>query len=213
MHHEVERFKKRTIWFHWIHTVAFVVLLITGIFLFVPGWGIVAQDSITRVIHRISAAIFVIGPVIYFFTNPKMSLHFIKETLSWGADDIGWLKAAPIYYFGGPEDSMPPQGHVNTGQKLLQIIVIVTFAMFLVTGIIMWFAKGSVSPGLFNWCVFIHDIAFIAAGLMLLVHIYLGIVHPRMSESMRSMWTGKVSSGYAKSHYGKWYAEVTKGKK
>ncbi len=41
----VERFKKRTVWFHWVHTLAFVVLLVTGMFLFFPGLGIVAQDT------------------------------------------------------------------------------------------------------------------------------------------------------------------------
>jgi len=213
MHHEVERFKKRTIWFHWIHTVAFVVLLITGIFLFVPGWGIVAQDSYTRVIHRIAAVIFVVGPILYFPFNIKGSLEFIKETLTWGKDDIGWLKAAPIYYFGGSEEGMPPQGHVNTGQKMWQEVVLGTGILFLITGCIMWFFKGIVAPGVFQWCVFVHDLAFIAAGIMLMVHIYLGAVHPRMTESLRSMWTGKISEKYAKSHYGKWYEEVAKGKK
>ena len=207
MHHEVERFKKRTVWFHWVHTAAFLLLLITGIFLFVPGWGIVAAGGVTRIIHRISAVIFVIGPVIYFIANPKMSLHFLKESLSWGSDDIGWLKAAPSYYFGGPEENMPPQGHVNSGQKLWQIIIIVSFLAFVVSGIIIWIS------GAVMWAVLVHDIAFIVVTIMLMVHIYLGIIHPRMSESMRSMWTGKISAGYAKSHYGKWYAEVTRGKK
>lgn len=38
----------------------------------------------------------------------------------------------------------------------------------------------------------------------------LGTIHPRMSESLRSMITGKVSEEYAKSHYGKWYEEISK---
>ena len=35
----VERFKKRTIWLHWIHTAAFLVLIVTGAILFFPGLG------------------------------------------------------------------------------------------------------------------------------------------------------------------------------
>jgi cytochrome b subunit of formate dehydrogenase len=34
-----------------------------------------------------------------------------------------------------------------------------------------------------------------------------------MTESLRSMWDGKVSRKYAKSHYGKWYDQITAGKK
>ena len=108
---------------------------------------------------------------------------------------------------------MPPQGHVNTGQKMWQFIVLGTGILFLISGFIMWFLKGIVSTGLFQWCVILHDIAFLLAFLMLLVHIYLGIIHPRMTESLRSMWDGKISKKYASSHYGKWYDEISASEK
>ncbi|MFC1911998.1 formate dehydrogenase subunit gamma [Chloroflexota bacterium] len=208
----VERFKKRTIWFHWIHTASFLVLVVTGAILFFPGIGAPAAGGVTRIIHRIAVVFFVATPLLYFVFNPRMSLHFIKETLTWGKDDIGWLKAAPFYYFGGDEKRMAPQGHVNTGQKMWQFIVLGSSILFLISGFIMWFFKDIVSTGLFQWCVIIHDIAFLLAFLMLLVHVYLGIIHPRMTESLRSMWDGKISKKYAGSHYGKWYDEVAKGK-
>ena len=204
----VERFKKRTIWFHWIHTAAFLVLIVTGAILFIPGAGGVAAGGLTRIIHRVAAVLFIGMPIAYFPFNPRMSLHFIKESLTYGKADLGWLMAAPDYYFGGAEDKMPPQGHVNTGQKMWQTVVLGTGALFLITGIIMWFFNGSVAPGVFQWCMFIHSLSFIAAFVMLLVHIYLGIIHPRMNESLRSMWSGKISPTYAKHHYGKWYGEV-----
>jgi formate dehydrogenase subunit gamma len=209
----VERFKKRTIWFHWIHTLAFLVLIVTGAILFFPGLGGAAAGGLTRIIHRIAVIFFVGAPLLYFAFNPKMSLHFIKETLTWGKDDIGWLQAAPLYYFGGGEERMPPQGHVNTGQKMWQFIVLGTGILFLISGFIMWFLKGTVSTGFFQWCIIIHDIAFLLAFLMLLVHIYLGIIHPRMTESLRSMWDGKISKSYAKSHYGKWYEKISANEK
>lgn len=209
----VERFKKRTIWFHWIHTIAFLVLVVTGAILFFPGIGEVAAGGMTRFIHRIAVVIFVAAPIIYFFLNPKMALHFVKETLTWGKDDFSWLRAAPLYYFGGDEEKMPPQGHVNTGQKMWQFIVLGTGVLFFISGLIMWLFKDTVSPALFQWSVIVHDIAFVLAFLMLLVHIYLGIIHPRMNESLRSMLDGKISKHYAGSHYGKWYDEVARSKK
>jgi formate dehydrogenase subunit gamma len=208
----VERFKKRTVWFHWIHTASFLVLLVTGAILFLPGLGGSAAGGLTRSIHRIAVIFFVGIPIIYFITSPRMSLHFIKETFTWGSNDLQWLYRAPDYYFGGDEEKMPPQGHVNTGQKMWQFIVVVTGVLFLVSGYIMWFQKDTLSPGVFQWFVIVHDIAFILAFLMLLVHIYLGIIHPRMNESLRSMWDGKVSKTYARNHYGKWYDEVSGGK-
>ena len=205
----VERFKKRTIWFHWIHTTAFLVLIITGAILFFPGLGAPAAGGLTRLIHRIAIVFFVGAPLLYFVLNPRMSLHFIKETLTWGKDDLVWFKKAPDYYFGGAEEKMPPQGYVNTGQKIWQLVVLGTGVLFLVTGVIIWFFKDTLSPGIVQWCVIVHDIAFILAFVMLLVHIYLGIIHPRMTESLRSMWNGKTSVTYAKRHYGKWYDEIS----
>ena len=208
----VERFKKRTIWFHWIHTAAFLVLLVTGAILFLPGLGGPAAGGLTRSIHRIAVVFFVGVPIVYFIINPRMSLHFIKETFTWSKSDFQWISRAPDYYFGGAEDKMPPQGHVNTGQKMWQFVVLVTGILFLISGIFMWFLKDSLSPGIFQWSVIVHDVAFILALLMLLVHVYLGVIHPRMTESLRSMWDGKISRTYARNHYGKWYDEVAKGK-
>lgn len=205
----VERFKKRTIWFHWMHTAAFLVLLVTGAILFFPGIGAPAAGGLTRFIHRIAVVFFVGAPIVYFFLNPRMSLHFIRETLTWGKEDLQWFLKAPDYYFGGAEEKMPPQGHVNTGQKMWQLVVLGTGILFLISGCLMWFFKDVLGPGVFQWGVIVHDIAFVLAALMLLVHIYLGIIHPRMTESLRSMWDGKVSKTYARNHYGKWYDEIS----
>jgi formate dehydrogenase subunit gamma len=205
----VERFRKRTIWFHWVHTAAFLVLLVTGAILFLPGLGAPAAGGLTRSIHRIAAVVFIAAPLAYFIINPNLSLRFIKETLTWGKDDITWLRLAPDYYFGGDESKMIPQGHINTGQKMWQFITLATGILFVVSGLFMWFFKDTLSPGVFQWMVIVHDFAFILAFLMLLVHIYTGSLHPRMTESLRSMWDGKVSKDYARSHYSKWYDEIS----
>jgi formate dehydrogenase gamma subunit len=105
---------------------------------------------------------------------------------------------------------MPPQGHINPGQKIWELITVVCGAILFITGAILCFAKGAVAPGVFQWCLFTHALAFIIGGCMLIVHAILGAIHPRMSESLRSMLTGKVSVEYAKSHYGKWYDEISK---
>jgi len=208
----IERFKKRTVWFHWVHTAAFLVLLVTGAIMFLPGLGGPAAGGLTRSIHRIAVIFFVGAPIVYFIINPKMSLHFIKETLTWGKDDIKWLMLAPDYYFGGDESKMIPQGHVNSGQKMWEFIVLATGILFVLSGFFMWFLKDILSPGVFQWFIIVHDVAFILAFLMLLVHIYTGSLHPRMTESFRSMLDGKVSKTYAREHYGKWYDEIAKGK-
>jgi formate dehydrogenase subunit gamma len=125
---------------------------------------------------------------------------------------MGWLKAAPRFYFLGDKSAMPPQGHMNTGQKMWFLLAIIFGTAFVITGLIMWFGKTTLAPSVLLWTVFLHDIAFIVTGVMLFVHIYLGVLHPMMTESWRAMAKGKISSEYAKTHHAKWYEEVTKRK-
>ena len=212
MSQEVEKYSKPTRILHWVHLVSFCILFLTGLVLFIPQLGFLAQDSVTRVIHRIGAAIFIIAPLIYIPMNWQATKRGIKEAFSWGASDIGWLKAAPRYYFSGDEKDMPPQGSMNTGQRLWWLIVLVSGVIFTITGLIMWFAKTSAPAAVLQWMVFIHDVAFILAGTMLLLHIYLGLFHPLMTEAWKAIYKGTVSVEYAKKHHAKWYEEVAKGK-
>jgi len=211
-HHEVEKYRKPIRILHWIHSGAFVLLFLTGLIIFIPGLGFLAEDSWTRVIHRVGAAIFVIIPIIYLVINPKSVGQGLKKAFTWGNGDMGWLKAAPRYYFLGDEKEMPPQGEMNTGQKLWWFLTLVFGVIFVITGAVMWFAKLSAPAAVLQWMVFVHDVAFIVTGAMLLLHIYLGVFHPMMTEAWNSMTGGKISTEYAKKHHAKWYAEISKGK-
>jgi formate dehydrogenase subunit gamma len=209
----IQRFRKRSIALHWVHSAAFVTLVITGLLLYVPAFGVVAAGGATRLLHRIAAVLFGIAPLCYAITNPSSAWHFLRESFTWGSRDLGWVRAAPGYYFGGDETKMPPQPHINTGQKLWQLIVILSSVVFLITGALIWFFGPNLPAGVISWCVVVHDIAFIIVLIMFLVHVYLGSVHPRMTESFRSMLDGKVSAEYARSHYQRWYEEITGNQK
>jgi len=105
----VERFRKRVVWVHWLHTVVFFIMLITGAIIFFDLTGLSGGQQI-RLIHRITALFFVAVPVLYSLFDPRTALSFLKEVFYWNRDDIAWTKAAVGYYFGGRKP-MPPQGH------------------------------------------------------------------------------------------------------
>ncbi|MFC1961905.1 formate dehydrogenase subunit gamma [Chloroflexota bacterium] len=211
-HHEVEKYTKPIRILHWVHTAAFVILFLTGLVLFIPQLGFLAQDSWTRIIHRIAAILFVLAPIIHLILDWKGSWNGLRKAFTWGSEDIGWLQAAPRYYFLGDESAMPAQGSMNTGQKMWWFIVIVFGVVFAITGLIMWFFKATAPVMLLQWMVLLHDVAFIVAGAMLFVHIYLAVFHPLMNEAWGSMINGKISTEYAKAHHGKWYEEISKEK-
>jgi formate dehydrogenase subunit gamma len=212
MQHEVERYRRETRILHWLIAISFSLLFLTGLVLFVPALGFLAQDSWTRVIHRIMAVVFVVAPLHYMLTNWKASWHGIKEAFTWGMDDIGWLLAAPRYYFLCDESRMPPQEHINTGQKMWWLMVLLCSLGFTGTGFVMWFLKPIVPDVFFQWMVVLHDLLFIATAPMFFVHVYLSCFHPLMGPASEGAWSsmarGKVSVHYAQSHHGKWYARV-----
>lgn len=198
---------------HWAHVLAFCALIITGVFLYFPALSFLAQGAVSRFVHRIAAVIFVLVPVFFLLGNWKGSWQSVKEAFTWGKDDLEWVAAAPRYYFLGDERSMPPQEHINSGQKLFFLILLISGLMFVITGIFMWFLKGVVSTGVFQWSVFAHDVFFIVLAAMFMVHLYLSVIHPLMRQhggSFSAMWDGTITREYAKSHHGKWYERITR---
>ncbi|MDO8578154.1 MAG: cytochrome b/b6 domain-containing protein [Dehalococcoidales bacterium] len=206
----VVRFGKAAILTHWLHTIAFVFLTVTGALLFFNLLDANGKNDI-RAVHIIAGIFFAIVPTIFLISNPRLTADFIKETFRWGKDDIAWVKSALSYYFG-TSDEMPPQRRINGGQKLWQLIVVITAAVLLPTGLFLWFFKGRGETSLYLWASFTHALAFVVVSVMFTVHLYMSMLHPRTDESLSSMLDGKVSESYARQHYPLWFAETFKRK-
>ncbi|MFC1924559.1 cytochrome b/b6 domain-containing protein [Chloroflexota bacterium] len=130
----------------------------------------------------------------------------------WGKDDLKWFFAAPGYYFGGSVKNMPHQNRLNTGQKLWQLVLFGTAIMFLITGSVIWLFRSAIAINIYEWILFFHGMAFVILLSMLLLHLYMSVLHPRMRGSFYSMIDGKVSSTYARKHHRKWYEEIMQEK-
>jgi formate dehydrogenase subunit gamma len=209
----VERYTKGVRVLHWVTAVTWAVLFITGLFLFVPVFGGAAQGSISTLLHHIAAILVVAWAVRYFLWHPKSSFKGIMFALKWGMEDFKWLKAAPAYYFFGKEEKMPPQEHMNTGQKLWWLIVLGAGALMVLTGALMLFFKNFIPQGAFMWAATFHAIGMVALFTMALVHVYLSVFHPKMRGIFWSMVNGTVPSWYAASHHKKWFDELMAHKK
>ena len=195
---------------HWVHFVAFTVLLGTGLFIYVPflkAFAVGEAGIAARLAHRVAAIAFIIAPVFYLVFSPREFFYSLKESFAWGKDDWGWLQNAWNYYAHGKAGTMPPKGKYNAGQKFNALTQIITFGLFVITGFVMWFGKGSVAPDVFMWSVIIHDLSVIATVLLFMLHLYLVEVHPLMRESITAMFEGTVTEEFAKEHHGKWLAE------
>lgn len=208
---QMERYPKQVRILHWVTAVTWVVLFITGLFLFVPQFGGGAVGGWSGLLHRIAAVVVAGWAVIYFLMNTKAALEGILEAFKWNKDDVRWAMAAPFYYFFGREDKMPPQGHMNTGQKIWWLTVLLAGALMVITGALMWFFKGLISEDAFLWAGTFHSIGMAILLPFAILHVYLSVIHPKMRGIFWSMWGGMVSAKYAESHHKKWHDEVKKG--
>lgn len=197
---------------HWLHTLAFAVLMLTGMALYIPWFSnsVGSGDGglVIRLLHRAGAVAFMLVPVIYILFSPREWAASMKRVFTWSKDDLGWLQAAPAYYFLGDEEAMPPQDKFNTGEKLFYLVVVICMAGFIVTGLIMWFAKGAVPVWMFQWSVFIHDLCTIAYAAFFLAHFMLATMHPLMKGAINGMLFGWMPEEYVKHHHAKYYEEV-----
>lgn len=208
----VKRFSASERVAHWVHFLAFTVLLGTGGFLYMPAlqpFTAGAAGEAARLAHRIAAVVFIVTPLFYLIGDPKGFFGSLRESFSWGADDFRWLRLVWQYYTQGARaKGVPPQGKYNAGQKLNALTQIIAFVLFTVTGLIMWFGHGIVAPVVFRWAVIIHDLSVTVVLALFVVHLYQVAVHPFTRESIMAMFEGVVTREYAQEHHGKWYEEV-----
>ncbi len=192
---------------HWVHTLSFIPLVMTGLVLYIDALAPLARGEAglwMRLVHRLAAILFIAEPVVYGILQPRRLWMSLKE-FSFDRDDLGWMKNAFGYYVLGRHADMPPQGRFNTGEKMNGVVMIVTYVLFVLSGLVMWFGKGIVPAELFRWMVVLHDLTTIAAVAMFLVHLYLAVAHPLMWAALVSMRFGVTSATYASEHHAKWY--------
>lgn len=196
---------------HWVHTFTFAVLALTGLFMFFQDlrpFVIADAGTASRFLHRMGALLMGALPLLYLILDYRNFFASMRRLLTWGKVDLGWLKAAPRYYFLGDEQAMPPQDKFNTGQKLFYVIVALGYPVFGVTGLLMWAGKGTIDPLLFMLCVLVHDLMAIAWVAFFLVHFALSAMHPLMKGALDGMLFGWMPEKYVEHHHAKYYAEI-----
>lgn len=113
--------------------------------------------------------------------------------------DLKWLMKAGGY-LGGVKGHLPA-GKFNAGQKALFWLVMLCFAVLIVTGVLMGIYRDAHFEGQELFYT-LHDIAGLGMIVLLMAHVYLAtIVVP---HSLFSLFGGKVSSIWAKEHHADW---------
>ncbi|MGI9862591.1 cytochrome b/b6 domain-containing protein [Moorella naiadis] len=202
----VERFNLAERLGHWSHGIAFIVLLLTGLALVFRGFGGGGLRLFRSVHHFMAYPFTFLTVLILLLGTPRTMGQWLKECLTWRADDWRFVAAFPREFFG-LKVQLPEQGKFNAGEKLNSLLTISGSLLMAVTGWLLIF-RDSFSPAVVAWALPLHSAGALVMGGVILGHIYLALGHPNSRESINGMLSGKVAAKFAREHHARWYREL-----
>lgn len=200
---------------HGIFAISCILLVISGLFVFVPALTGLVPSSLTfaiRMSHRIFGIVFIVVPIISGILAPSGVKHmFSNYTAKWDEDDVTFLKKFVPYMLGPKKVHMPDQHEVKSGQRIADGALILGAVVISISGIFLLLGTTVVafSATLMLVMRFTHDFAFLWLCVFGLAHIYLGagIFQPYRGTIRLMFGDGKVKESDALYHWGHWARE------
>ncbi|MCC6168612.1 MAG: cytochrome b/b6 domain-containing protein [Caldilineaceae bacterium] len=189
-----------------VHTLlasSFLLLLATGLILLWPRLSPWAAGGDSRLLHRIGAVLFMAVPLVYLLVDVRAAKELLWDSFHYDRDDRQWIKASYRYFLGYAAE-MPPQGRLNAGQKLHHAGVVLSSAAIVASGLVLWFAKGSLGAQGLAYAAILHDLSMLVLTVLLAGHLYFTFVYRALS----AMTTGYVSEEAAQLEHAKWVASI-----
>ncbi|GAC1316111.1 MAG: formate dehydrogenase subunit gamma [Acidimicrobiales bacterium] len=196
---ELLRFDRGERVLHWANAVLFGFVMATAAALYVPPISaVIGRREIVKTIH-VYAGIALPFPILATVLGGRWGAAFradVRRLNRWSDADRAWIRA-------GGRSGSGRLGKFNPGQKLN--------AAFTAGAIIVMLATGSIMrwPGWWpvayrTGATFVHDWVFIALVVTITGHIIFAVNDP---ESLASMRTGRIGTGWARRHAPRWLDE------
>jgi len=152
-------------------------------------------------VHRISGVCLAVFPLLAVGLNLKdyrLHLYNIGQGWIWTWRDVKWLMLM------GPATiskkiTLPEQGKFNAAEKINFMMVMGTYPLYIVTGLLIWL------PGVAFWAWASHVSMAAIATPLLLGHIFMATVNPASRVGLSGMINGWVDRHWAQHHYRAWY--------
>jgi formate dehydrogenase subunit gamma len=183
---------------HTIHGVAFVVMLLTGLVLYLPFLAqIFSSRPITKAIHLMAAIAWLAALALVAILGDHKALRRTRRDLERFDDaDLLWLRTR----------GAAPAGRFNAGQKLHAIAQAALAVLFCVSGVLLWLGERNTSlrlPG----TIALHDFCTLAATVLVAGHVWIAMSAGR-SGSLEGIRYGTVTAAYAARHHERWAARA-----
>jgi formate dehydrogenase subunit gamma len=195
----VVRFTRAERWLHWSNAALFLVLLATGMTLYVPALSrLVGRRVLVKDIHVYAGLLLPLPLALAYAGRWRDAVRQdVRRLARWSTDDRRWLLSLG-------RRGRARLGKFNAGQKLNAIFVAGCIPVLLVTGSIMrWF-----DPFPLAWrtgATFVHDWLALALLVVIVGHIGKALAEP---VALRAMARGVVPASYVERHHPRWWAEL-----
>jgi formate dehydrogenase subunit gamma len=193
----VARFSRTERAAHWVHAVAFLSLLATGLVLYIPSLStLVGRRPLLKDLHVYTAAAWIAGLALVVVLGDRRRLReTVRELETFDADDVLWLQRYPR-----------PQGRFNAGQKVNAALTAAFSVLFAVSGTLLWLGERDHRFQLAS-TILLHDWLTLASLVLLVGHLYLALIYPATRHALRGMTVGTVRRDWAERHHAKWVRE------
>ena len=182
---------------HWVHATAFVILLATGLSLYLPSlseW--IGRRPLLKDLHVYTAVLWLLALALVVSLGDRAALRRTARELDvFDDDDLLWLRRIPR-----------PQGRFNAGQKLNAALSASFAVLFAVSGSLLWLGERDHAYR-FGSTIVLHDGLTLVSLVLFVGHLYLALIYPATRHALQGMTTGSVRRDWAEQHHPKWVAE------
>jgi formate dehydrogenase subunit gamma len=192
------RFSRTERALHWVHASAFLVLLGSGLCLYVPQLiSLVGRRPLLKDIHFDTGLAWMAALALVVLLGDRSGLRStLRDLDGFDEDDRLWLRRL-----------RRPQGRFNAGQKLNFWLTAAFAVLFAVSGLLLWYGERD-TRFRFAGTILLHDGLMYASLVLLLGHLYLAVIHPATRHALRGMTLGDVDEQWALKHHRKWAIDV-----
>jgi formate dehydrogenase subunit gamma len=210
----VLRFSRSSRLVHWTHAAPFLLLLLTGLSLFIPTVKAVHIDGyrLVPLAHVVVGIAFILSPLVLFvrLRRNRSVGRDLHALFTLRPEDAGWFRYAFALTLG-TKASAPPVAKFNAGQKANAAATVILTLGLMLTGAVLavnFFTKQIFSAAFVERIFPLHDLFMIFALPIVLVHIYLAIFNPSTRESLNGILGGSVRRRWAREHHALWLDQV-----
>jgi formate dehydrogenase subunit gamma len=190
----VRRFSATERTLHWVHAAAFLVLLGSGLALYLPSLSeLVGRRPLLKDVHVYTAVAWLAALALVVAAGDRSVLRrTLRELDAFDADDRAWLRGIRA-----------PQGRFNAGQKLNAALTAAFALLFAVSGTLLWLGERDTTFR-FASTIVLHDGLTYVSLALLVGHLYLAVIHPSTRHALRGITRGSVRADWASEHHAKW---------